>query len=244
MLSTIRRELKDNLGDQLRGFRHVIRTLGSETPESGLVKQHLPPMPPELDRLFGKTFHALDDMFITLDVILSPLRPSQSDNPHFSGVDFYFNRAKASGSVQAVLTDELYTVLKQVAHHVRPNQLILKARMAGVSKALLSLPRPGDPVATNIEQCCADLFLSLVQHDPMVAAASTKHESWKQYAAVSLLFGLALSKRLGEERLQPYLHDAILMCGLRAEVFTDAAHVGKTTEALLGVYASLLRHLP
>ena len=243
MLSTIRRELKDNLGDQLRGFRHLIRALG-DTSDSAVSRQHLPPVPLELDRIFGRTFQTVDGVMTTLETIVSPLRPSQSGEPTFADFDFYFPQANPTGKVEARLADELYAVLKLVAETVRPNQLILKTRVAAAAKHVLSTPRLNVTV-DDVPQCCADLFLALVKHDPMVAnTENADADSVKHYAALALLFGLAVSKRLGEGQMRSCVHDAILMCSLRADVFNAAASTGQKTEALVHIFASLLRHLP
>lgn len=246
MLSTIKRELKDNLGDQLRGFHHLIRTLGSGRPEISIAKQPLPPVPPELDRFLGKTFQTMDGVMTTLQSIATPFRHGRATGAGFRDFDGYFG---AGNGMQLrndeALSSDMYAALKRIVEAAGVDRFILKARMGIVCRSLISTSRTEQWRMDDLSECCATLFLALMRDRPIVDTADeSDEETWKLYAALSLVFGLAVSGRLEATELQSFAQDAFLFCNLRRDAFLEAARAGSKTDALLKTYGSLLRHLP
>lgn len=244
MLGNIRRELKDNLGDQLRGIRQLVRSLSSDAPDTTHGNSPLPPLPPELQRLVGSTFHTVDGVMTTLQTIAMPFRQRQDIG--FGHFNRYFGTGEAAHNRDEALADSLYGTLKAVASAVTMNELILKARIADVSKRMIAAQGSQKWTSDDLSECCATLYTLLTKTRPMVTVGGGENkQAWKLYAAVSLVFGLTLSEKLANSEILSFAQqDALVICDLRAKVFMDAATSNAASDALVNTFASLLRHLP
>ncbi len=246
MLSTIRRDLKDNIGDQFRGFRHLIHTLSSDAPAISVANQPLPPLPAELSRLVGGTLQTVDGVMTTLQSLVTPLRDLRSPEAGFREFSYYFGAAggMASGDEEE-LTDDLYAALKLITKGVGPARLILKARVTAAARQVMTASRSERWTVDDLGTCCATVFVAFVKHEP-IASIGNAHDSetWKLYAALSLAFALSISDRLTGSEFQSFTPDAIRVCNLRSEVFQEAIRSGSKTDALVKTCTSLLKHLP
>lgn len=245
MGSIIRREIKDNLGDQLRGVRHLVRALGSDTAKSPAAKPPLPAMPPELNSLFGKTFRTMDRVMTTLESMVMPLFSPDQAGREFKSFDFYFGAAKGiEHSVVEVMTADLYEALKRVSTQIEPNPLILKGRTMLASKDLIANARSERWNVYQIQWGCAALFHALTRHQPLICDVDEREKAaWKLYGAVSLLFGLAVSDRLVGKSIGLYIHEAIMICGSHRDIFLAASKEGANPDVLASACSSLLRQL-
>lgn len=228
MPSSVGKELKQSVGDQLRGVRYLVRMLGSETQRPSLAPSALP----EFDRLLGKTFRAVDNVMRAVE---TTVRPSTGAFRGFLPLEDY---AAQRGDA---LQEDLYKGLKAVAAIARSNQLILKSRIADIQADMIGC----HAVSESQEKRCAELLVALVRRNPLVDVAESAGTPLvlKQYIALALLFGLGKAGRLPEGEMSFLAEDALLLASTRLDTIAGNLKAGKPKEPLAATLAVLLGHL-
>lgn len=213
MLSSMGRDLKQNVGDQLRGVRHIVRMLGSDAQRSHIAPPALPEAMPELDRLLGRTFRTLDSVLSTVETLVAPVRGSTNPLPGFGPLAAYLG----AGDGEDRLCDDLYNNLKAVAASRQSGLLVLKTRLGAVAEDFIR-QQPG------VEMADAALLRLFVQHKPLVNFTETTGENalLNPYIAVTLLFGLALRGDLPRSESAELVEDALLLSGTRCDAIASA----------------------
>lgn len=234
MPSSVGRELKRSVGDQLRGMRCLVRMLGSDAQRPGLAPPALPEVLPELDRLVGRTFRAVDTMLSTVETAVATVRPASGPFRGFAPFEAYFSAAGAER-----LQEDLYRGLKAVAAAERPNQLVLKARLAAVA-ADLAGERETAP-----QEAGAALLRALVRRKPLVDFAEEGGAAaiLRQYVALALLFAVFLRGAPPEAEASALIEDALLIAGTRLDAISAALAPGESGDRLPSLLAGLADHL-
>ena len=236
MPPSVGKEIKQSFGDQLRGMRYLVRMLGSNERRPGFVPPALPDGLPELDRLLGKTFRAVDSVMSVVEIAAASVRPLPNDFNGFAPLEIY----KAARN-EDQLQEDLYHGLKAVAANEKPNQLILKSRLYGVkgelAKCIASSSAP--------QEVYVDILLFLVERKPLVDFREGGGDSdiLKQYVALTLLFGLASSRRLQRVEAKSLIEDSLLLAGTRIDTISKEINGGKNKKSLSKSLAALLDHL-
>lgn len=230
MLSSMGRDLKQNVGDQLRGMRHIVRMLGSDTQRPNIAPPALPEAMPELDRLLGRTFRTLDTVLSTVETLVAPVRGSAAPLLGFAPPAAYLE----AGDGEEKLCDDLYHNLKAVAASRQSSLLVLKTRLGAVANDFIR-QRPGAEIADGI------LLRLLVHHKPLVNFTETTGEKTvlNTYIAVTLLFSLALRGGLPRSETATLIEDALLLSGTRSDAIASALKGSKGDAEL----SSLLKGL-
>ncbi|MDX3929546.1 MAG: hypothetical protein QHC90_27570 [Shinella sp.] len=236
MPPSVGREIKQSFGDQLRGMRYLVRMLGSDAQRPGLAPPALPGALPELDRLLGKTFRAVDSVMSVVESAAAAVRSLPSDFKGFAPLENY----KAAQDTDQ-LQEDLYLGLKAVASIERPNQLILKSRLFGLKDDLRTRIAPSG----TAQEMSAEVLLVLVRRNPLVDLREGGGEAdiLKQYVAVALLFGLCASGRVPQSEASSLIEDSLLLAGTRIETISTEIHSGRPKEGLVTCLAALLDHL-
>jgi hypothetical protein len=238
------RELKRNVEDQLRGVRHLVRLLGSDDERNRLARQTLPEVPPEVEKIVGRTFRAVGGLMTAVETVAQPFRTSRSPRPDFRSFANYFGHLAPAGA-DAAFIDDLYRVLKLAALDTQDNSLILKTRLSGVHADMLAASRAAGGVAVPpaVDTCVA-LFRSLARHHPFAGPREQVQETAIHlYAAVTLVFGLTSLAGSDHTDASALLTDALLISGARLGVFVRAADDSAETDELRKVLETLLSHL-
>lgn len=237
------RELKRNVEDQLRGVRHLVRLLGSDDERNRLARQTLPEVPPEVERIVGRTFRAVGDIMTAVETAAQPFRSPCSTKPDFQPFASYFGGPGEDGA--GAFVDDLYRVLKLAALDTHDNSLILKTRLGGVHADMLAKTRAaGGMAAAQPADLCLALFLSLARHHPFAGPREpAENIAIHIYAATTLVFGLTSLGASDQDDVSALLTDALLISGARLETFVKAARDGGDMGELAKVLETLLSHL-
>ncbi|MXN54343.1 hypothetical protein GR158_24910 [Shinella sp. AETb1-6] len=232
MSSSVGKDLKQSVGDQLRGVRYLVRMLGSDAQRPHLAPPALPEALPQFDRLLGKTFRAVDSV---MSAVETTVRPSAGAFRGFLPLEDY--AAHQSGALQ----EDIYKGLKAIAAIARSNQLILKGRVADIQADMVRRCT----MSARTEERCAELLVALVRCNPLVDVREDAGMPLvlKQYVALALLFGLANKGRLPEEEASSLVEDALLLASTRLETIEGHLKVEKPREPLAATFAVLLGHL-
>ncbi|MGP4842318.1 hypothetical protein [Agrobacterium cavarae] len=230
---SVARELKKSVGDQLRGVRHLVRLLGSDVQRPHLAPPVLPSALPEVDRILGKTFRAVDNV---MSAVETTVRPPATTFCGFSPLEDY-----ALLRPHDALQEDIYRGLKATVAVARSNELILKSRLAAVEADVMT----GIVLSHRREERSAVLLRSLVRRGPLVDVCGDMNSSrvLKQYIALALLLGLANRGRLSEEEASSLVEDAFLLANTRVEIIGKSLIAGKADSQLLSTLGILLDHL-
>jgi hypothetical protein len=233
MPSSVGRELKRSVGDRLRGVRYLVRVLGSDQQRSRLAPPALPDvLPPEFDRLLGKTFRAVDNVMTAVE---TTIRPPAGAFRGFIPLDAY-----AAAEHHGILQEDIYKALKATASIGKSHHLILKSRVADVQADMLSRRC----ALETREERCVEMLLALTRRSPLVDMREDAggSQALKHYVAVALLFGLA-GERLPESEALLLAEDALLLANTRLDILSANLKAGKSRELLVSTLAVLLGHL-
>lgn len=231
MSSSVGKDLKRSVGDQLRGVRYLVRMLGSDAQRPNLAPPALPDVLPEFDRLLGKSFRAVDSV---MSAVETTVRPS-------TGAFRGFLQLKDYTDQQAdALQEDIYKGLKAVAAIARSNQLILKSRVAGIQADMAGRRAMSEP-----REECAEFLVVLVRRNPLVDVREDAGTPLvlKQYVALALLFGLATKGRLPEAEALSLAEDALLLASTRLDTIAGHLKMENSREPLAATLAVLLGHL-
>lgn len=226
-------EIKQSFGDQLRGMRYLVRMLGSDEQRPGLAPPALPEALPEIDRLLGKTFRAVDSVLSVVETAAASVRSSPSDFKRFAPFETY-TTARDGDKLQ----EDLYLGLKAVATKQKPNQLILKSRLFGAKDALAkSIDSSSTPHEVSV-----GILLFLVQRDPLMDLHVDVRDTGKlkQYVAVALLFGLSASRDFQPGEAASLIEDSLLLAGSRIGPLSKEIKTGSNKANLATSLAALL----
>ena len=236
------RELKRNVEDQLRGVRHLVRLLGSDDERNRLARQTLPELPPEVERIVGRTFRAVGGIMTAVETAAAPFRSPRSTRPDFQPFAVYFGNPDDEGA--GAFVDDLYWVLKLAALDTHDNSLILKTRLSGVHAEMLAKSRPQGGTAAQPVDLCLALFLALARHHPFAGPREPEENTAIHlYAATTLVFGLTSLGASEQDDASALLTDALLISGARLDTFAKATREGSDTSELRKVLETLLSHL-
>lgn len=230
---SVARELKKSVGDQLRGVRYLVRMLGSDAQRPYLAPPALPDALPEIDRLLGKTFRAVDNV---MSAVETTVRPSTASFRGFVPLEDY-----SRPHDDDVLQNDIYRGLKATVSIAQSNQLVLKARVAHVQADMAA----SRIVSDRREERCAEFLRALARRSPLVDIRGDTSSSiaLKHYIALALLFGLADKDRPLEEDALSLLEDAFLLANTRLNVVTENLEPEKPGDTLVSTLGVLLDHL-
>ncbi|ASP83075.1 hypothetical protein [Sinorhizobium meliloti] len=231
MSSSVGKDLKQCVGDQLRGVRYLVRMLGSDA-QRNLAPPALPDVLPEFDRLLGKTFRAVDSV---MSAVVTTVRPSTGAFRGFLPLEDY--TAQQADALQ----EDIYKGLKVIAAIARSNQLILKSRVKDVQADMVGRRAMSEPR----EEQCSEFLVALVRRNPLVDVREDAGTPLilKQYIALALLLGLANSGRLPEGEALSLVEDALLLASTRLDTIAGHLKAEKSREPLAATLAVLLGHL-
>ena len=232
MPSSVGKDLKQSVGDQLRGVRYLVRMLGSDAQRPNLAPPALPEAMPQFDRLLGKTFRAVDSV---MSAVETTVRPTTGAFRGFLPLEDY--AAHQAGALQ----EDIYKGLKAIAAIGGANQLILKSRVADVQADMVGHRAASEPQ----EKRCAEFLVALVRRNPFVDVRedAAAPPFLKQYIALALLFGLANKGRVPEAEASSLVEDALLLASTRLETIVGQLKTEKSKEPLTATLAVLLGHL-
>jgi hypothetical protein len=228
---SIGQELRQNVGDGLRGLRYLVRVLGSDAERPKFAPPALPEALPELDTLMGGAFRTVGKVMCAVETAASPLRQTSAGFRGFASLETYFAPDGADA-----FSDDLYRGLKAVSAGKNANQLILKARLGDIRRDL----RTRYPAASAPEKVCAGLLLSLVKFNPIVGGEEA--DVLKQYTALTLLFGISTAGRIPRHEVNLIVHDALLLASTRMEQVSGALAAGSHDDLAM-ILARLMNHL-
>ncbi|MGP4753917.1 hypothetical protein [Agrobacterium pusense] len=227
------RDLKTNVGDQLRGVRHLVRLLGSDVQRPHLAPPVLPEALPDMDRLLGKTFRVVDNVISAVETTVRP--PAVSFRGFLPLEDYRVSR-HGDG-----LEDDLYRGLKATVAIARTDELILKSRVAGVQVDVATR----FTCSNRREERSAMLLCSLVRRDPLVdvCGESSPAAVLKHYVTLALLFGLADKRRHSEEDALSLVENSYLLANTRIETIGRILKGENAERQLASTLGVLLNHL-
>lgn len=233
MHSSVARVLKQSVGDRLRGVRYIVRMLGSDAQRSYLAPPALPEALPEIDRLLGKTFRAVDNV---MSAVETTVRPPTASFRGFLPMEGYLG-----GNNEDALQNDIYSGLKAVVSIAQSSHLVLKGRVGDVH---------ADMAASRIlsgrrEERCAQFLRALARRSPLVDMRGDTSSSLvlKEYIALALHFGLADMNRPLEKEALSLLEDAFLLANTRLDVISENMTAEKSGDMLVSTLGVLLDHL-
>ncbi|WP_139020929.1 MULTISPECIES: hypothetical protein [Agrobacterium] len=230
---SIRRELKQNVGDGLRGLRYLVHILGSDAERPKIAPPVLPDALPEIDNLMGVAFRAVGNVMCLVETAGTPLRQTPAGFHGFASLQSYF----APEGLQ-LFCDDLYEGLKAIAAEQNPSQLILKSRLPDIYRTL----HIQYSAASSPEKLCAGLLLSLVKFSPLVDVGGREADLLRQYITLTLLFGISVTGQISREEVKLVVRDALLLAGTRMELVSEAVLAGSDND-LAVIFSKLIKQL-
>ncbi|CUX58500.1 conserved hypothetical protein [Agrobacterium fabrum str. J-07] len=233
MAVSMRRELKQNVGDGLRGLRYLVHILGSDAERPKLAPPVLPGALPEIDTLMGVAFRAVGNVMCVVETAATPLRQTPVGFRGFASLQNYFAPDGAE-----LFCEDLYRGLKAVSAEGHPGQLILKSRLPDIYRKFhIQYSATSAP-----ERLCAGLLLSLVKFAPLVDVGGREADILRQYSALTLLFGISAAAQISREESKLIVHDAFLLASTKLDLISQAVSA-RSDDDLAVIFARLMRQL-